>query len=208
MQSEPASSPATSVFDQITAEGKHVVVLGGGDTGADCIGTAHRQGALSVTNLAIGKQPSARRAPSTSRGRCIRPSSRCRAPTRRAASAQYLASTVEFLANEVGRGARHPRRRDRVPRRPSRAEGGHRARDPRRPRAAGARASPAPRRATLDEQLQLPVRPTAATSPATATTRPVAARRVRRRRRRSRAVAHRLGDRRGPRCGIRRRPVP
>ncbi|MFM2353740.1 MAG: glutamate synthase small chain, partial [Actinomycetota bacterium] len=46
-----------SVSGQITAEGKHVVVLGGGDTGADCIGTAHRQGAVSVTNLAIGKQP-------------------------------------------------------------------------------------------------------------------------------------------------------
>ncbi len=43
-----------TVADQITAEGKHVVILGGGDTGADCIGTAHRQGALSVTNLAIG----------------------------------------------------------------------------------------------------------------------------------------------------------
>src|SRR5690554_1786145 len=45
-----------AVDDQITAAGKHVVVIGGGDTGADCIGTAHRQGALSVTNLAIGKQ--------------------------------------------------------------------------------------------------------------------------------------------------------
>src|SRR5690606_13028498 len=42
---------------QITATGKHVVILGGGDTGADCIGTAHRQGALSVTTLAIGTQP-------------------------------------------------------------------------------------------------------------------------------------------------------
>ena len=42
---------------QISAEGKHVIVIGGGDTGADCIGTAHRQGALSVTNLAIGTQP-------------------------------------------------------------------------------------------------------------------------------------------------------
>lgn len=41
----------------INAKGKHVVVLGGGDTGADCIGTAHRQGAASVTTLAIGKQP-------------------------------------------------------------------------------------------------------------------------------------------------------
>ncbi|MFM1958196.1 MAG: hypothetical protein RI929_559 [Actinomycetota bacterium] len=43
--------------EQITAEGKHVIILGGGDTGADCLGTATRQGALSVTTLAIGKQP-------------------------------------------------------------------------------------------------------------------------------------------------------
>ena len=45
------------VDQQIVAEGKHVVILGGGDTGADCLGTATRQGALSVTTLAIGKQP-------------------------------------------------------------------------------------------------------------------------------------------------------
>jgi glutamate synthase (NADPH/NADH) small chain len=36
---------------EITAEGKHVVIIGGGDTGADCLGVAHRQGALSVTQL-------------------------------------------------------------------------------------------------------------------------------------------------------------
>ncbi|GAA4480800.1 glutamate synthase subunit beta [Rhodococcus olei] len=35
----------------VTAHGKHVVIIGGGDTGADCLGTAHRQGALSVTQL-------------------------------------------------------------------------------------------------------------------------------------------------------------
>jgi glutamate synthase (NADPH/NADH) small chain len=46
-----------SVADQIDAKGKHVIILGGGDTGADCLGTATRQGALSVTTLAIGKQP-------------------------------------------------------------------------------------------------------------------------------------------------------
>jgi glutamate synthase (NADPH/NADH) small chain len=45
------------VSDQISAKGKHVVILGGGDTGADCLGTATRQGALSVTTLAIGAQP-------------------------------------------------------------------------------------------------------------------------------------------------------
>jgi glutamate synthase (NADPH/NADH) small chain len=37
----------------IDATGKHVVVIGGGDTGADCVGTAHRQGAASVTQLEI-----------------------------------------------------------------------------------------------------------------------------------------------------------
>lgn len=47
----------------ITAEGKHVVVIGGGDTGADCVGTAHRQGAASVTQLEIMPRPGEDRAP-------------------------------------------------------------------------------------------------------------------------------------------------
>ncbi|MFG1806646.1 glutamate synthase subunit beta [Streptomyces sp. NPDC049040] len=46
------------VTPPITAEGKHVVVIGGGDTGADCVGTAHRQGARSVTQLEIMPRPS------------------------------------------------------------------------------------------------------------------------------------------------------
>jgi glutamate synthase (NADPH) small chain len=41
----------------IDAEGKHVVIIGGGDTGADCLGTAHRQGAASVTQLEILPTP-------------------------------------------------------------------------------------------------------------------------------------------------------
>lgn len=45
------------VPDQIVASGKHVVIIGGGDTGSDCIGTALRQGAASVTNLNIGVRP-------------------------------------------------------------------------------------------------------------------------------------------------------
>jgi len=90
-----------TVPNQITAEGKHVVVIGGGDTGADCIGTAHRHGALSVTNLAIGVQP---------------PESRTDAhpwpmtPTifevssahEEGGERMYLASTVEFLGNAAG----------------------------------------------------------------------------------------------------------
>ena len=42
---------------QIVAEGKHVVVIGGGDTGSDCIGTSVRQGALSVMQLEVMPQP-------------------------------------------------------------------------------------------------------------------------------------------------------
>jgi glutamate synthase (NADPH/NADH) small chain len=49
------------VANQIIADGLNVVILGGGDTGADCLGTATRQGALSVTTLAIGKQPATER---------------------------------------------------------------------------------------------------------------------------------------------------
>ncbi len=41
----------------IHVEGKHVVIIGGGDTGADCLGTAHRQGAASVTQLEIMPRP-------------------------------------------------------------------------------------------------------------------------------------------------------
>jgi glutamate synthase (NADPH) small chain len=41
----------------ILADGKHVVVIGGGDTGSDCIGTAFRQGAVSVTQLEIMPKP-------------------------------------------------------------------------------------------------------------------------------------------------------
>jgi len=41
----------------LTAEGKHVIVIGGGDTGSDCIGTSNRQGAKSVTQLEILPRP-------------------------------------------------------------------------------------------------------------------------------------------------------
>ncbi|QRN79457.1 MAG: glutamate synthase subunit beta [Nocardiopsis sp. BM-2018] len=47
----------------IDAHGKHVVIIGGGDTGADCLGTAHRQGAASVTQLEIMPRPPDERAP-------------------------------------------------------------------------------------------------------------------------------------------------
>ncbi|MFM9171924.1 MAG: glutamate synthase subunit beta [Acidimicrobiaceae bacterium] len=51
-----------SVETDVSAKGKHVVIIGGGDTGADCLGTAIRQGAASITQLEILPQPPATRA--------------------------------------------------------------------------------------------------------------------------------------------------
>ena len=53
------------VQDQIVATGKRVVIIGGGDTGADCLGTAHRQQAKSVHQFEIMPMPPPNRAPST-----------------------------------------------------------------------------------------------------------------------------------------------
>ncbi|HEX2461629.1 MAG TPA: glutamate synthase subunit beta, partial [Vicinamibacterales bacterium] len=47
----------------ISAQGRHVVIIGGGDTGADCLGTVHRHGAKSVTQLELLAQPPVDRAP-------------------------------------------------------------------------------------------------------------------------------------------------
>ncbi len=49
----------------ISAEGKHVIIIGGGDTGADCLGTAHRQGAASVRQFEILPRPPDERDAST-----------------------------------------------------------------------------------------------------------------------------------------------
>jgi glutamate synthase (NADPH/NADH) small chain len=54
-------SPDLEYLPEIDAAGKHVVVLGGGDTASDCIGTAHRQGAASITNITHGPPPPAER---------------------------------------------------------------------------------------------------------------------------------------------------
>ncbi|MCU1515259.1 MAG: glutamate synthase subunit beta [Microbacteriaceae bacterium] len=90
-----------TVVDQLTAEGKHVVILGGGDTGADCIGTAHRQGALSVTNLAIGIQPPSER-PEDQPWPMSPTLFEVSSAHEEGGERVYLASTVEFLRNEIG----------------------------------------------------------------------------------------------------------
>ncbi|WIB58775.1 glutamate synthase subunit beta [Curtobacterium sp. MCLR17_007] len=91
----------TVVDNQVTAEGKHVVVIGGGDTGADCIGTAHRQGALSVTNLAIGKQPPEER-PEDQPWPMFPTVFEVTSAHEEGGERAFLASTVEFLGNEAG----------------------------------------------------------------------------------------------------------
>ena len=88
-------------------------ILGGGDTGADCLGTAHRQQAASVTTLAIGKQPPAERAahqPWPTFPTLFEVASAHEEGGERT----YLASTVEFLG-ENGEVTRPAGRRDRVP---------------------------------------------------------------------------------------------
>ncbi len=49
---------------EILATGKHVVILGGGDTGSDCVGTSHRQRAASVTSIELLERPGTERQPS------------------------------------------------------------------------------------------------------------------------------------------------
>ncbi len=56
-QNRRVSGEAPTTAEPILAKGKHVVVIGGGDTGSDCIGTSIRQGALSVTNFEIMPEP-------------------------------------------------------------------------------------------------------------------------------------------------------
>lgn len=85
----------------IDARGLHVVVIGGGDTGADCVGTAHRQGAASVTSLAIGERPPESRSehqPWPTHPAIFEVSSSHEEGGERA----YLASTTEFLVDETG----------------------------------------------------------------------------------------------------------
>lgn len=51
--------------ERISAKGKHVLVIGGGDTGSDCIGTSNRQGAVSVTQIEIMPKPPVGQNPAT-----------------------------------------------------------------------------------------------------------------------------------------------
>lgn len=90
------------VPEQITARAQHVVILGGGDTGADCIGTAHRQGAASVTTLAIGAQPPLAR-PSHQPWPTVPTLFEVSSAHEEGGERKFLASTVEFVGDDSGK---------------------------------------------------------------------------------------------------------
>jgi glutamate synthase (NADPH/NADH) small chain len=86
----------------VTAEGKHVVIIGGGDTGSDCLGTSHRQGAASVTQLEIMPTPPEHRTdkmPWPTYPMVYRVSSAHEEGGERL----YSVNTTEFLADDDGR---------------------------------------------------------------------------------------------------------
>ena len=62
LQNRRCEGDQISDSEFITAQGKHVIIIGGGDTGADCLGTAHRQGALSVHQFELLPRPPQERA--------------------------------------------------------------------------------------------------------------------------------------------------
>ncbi|MGW2326962.1 glutamate synthase subunit beta [Streptomyces sp. NPDC001700] len=103
----------------ITAEGKHVVIVGGGDTGADCLGTVLRQGAVSVTQLDIHPQPGDERAegePWPTYPKIYRMSAAHEEARERAASPEadvdarvFSATTVRFEGDAPGPGRPHGR---------------------------------------------------------------------------------------------------
>jgi glutamate synthase (NADPH/NADH) small chain len=86
----------------ISARGRHVVIIGGGDTGADCLGTAIRQGPASVTQLEILPRPPQHR-PSTQPWPTYPAIFRVSSAHEEGGERVYAVSTQRFLADEAGR---------------------------------------------------------------------------------------------------------
>ncbi|QBX56856.1 glutamate synthase subunit beta [Nocardioides seonyuensis] len=89
------------VVDQITATGKDVVIIGGGDTGADCLGTSIRQGARSITQLEIMPQPGLDR-PAHQPWPTYPMTFRVSSAHEEGGDRVYAVSTQEFLADDSG----------------------------------------------------------------------------------------------------------
>ena len=90
------------VEGQVVATGKDVIVIGGGDTGADCIGTAHRQGARSVTSLEIMPRPGQDRPP-TQPWPTYPTLFRVAGAHEEGGERIYAVNTKEILGDELGR---------------------------------------------------------------------------------------------------------
>jgi glutamate synthase (NADPH/NADH) small chain len=97
-EGEPVAEPA------ISARGKDVVIIGGGDTGADCLGTAHRQGAASVTQLEIMPRPADAR-PGHQPWPTYPMIYRVTSAHEEGGERVYAVSTQEFRGDEAGRVA-------------------------------------------------------------------------------------------------------
>ena len=102
-QSNRASLGET-VADQIVATGKDVVIIGGGDTGADCLGTVHRQGARSVTQLEIMPRPADER-PDSQPWPTYPMIYRVASAHEEGGERVYSVSTSEFVADDNGQVA-------------------------------------------------------------------------------------------------------
>lgn len=85
----------------ISVTGKHVVIIGGGDTGADCLGTSHRQGAASVTQIEIMPMPPSAR-PTTQPWPTYPMTYRVSSAHEEGGDRVYAVSTTEFVGDEAG----------------------------------------------------------------------------------------------------------
>jgi glutamate synthase (NADPH/NADH) small chain len=104
MEYLPASNRAVTrgAEPSLTARGRHVVIIGGGDTGADCLGTAHRQGAASVTQLEIMPRPPSAR-PDGQPWPTYPMIYRVSSAHEEGGDRVYAVSTQEFLPDAAGR---------------------------------------------------------------------------------------------------------
>ncbi|SDS23485.1 glutamate synthase (NADH) small subunit [Nocardioides scoriae] len=96
---EPATADGS---EQIRADGKHVVIIGGGDTGADCLGTSIRQGAASITQLEIMDRPGDER-PSNQPWPTYPMTYKVSSAHEEGGERVYSVSTQEFLGDDQGR---------------------------------------------------------------------------------------------------------
>ncbi|MGH3238464.1 MAG: glutamate synthase subunit beta, partial [Streptosporangiaceae bacterium] len=97
-----AAHPAAPEDPAVSARERHVVIIGGGDTGADCLGTAHRQGAASVTQLEILPRPPATR-PARQPWPTYPMIYRISGAHEEGGQRAYAVTTLEFLGDSAGR---------------------------------------------------------------------------------------------------------